>query len=268
MKQFNPAKWSVPKPKERKQFDPAAMPLTETDPAELPLGPLRTWSFSSLMNYETCPYRAYLSGVKRLPQPESEALLRGSQIHEQIENYIQGQSDDLSMVKHQHGIIDTVREDYANGKCQVEENWGYTRDWVTTGWTAPDTWARIKLDAFVQEDDNIGVVYDWKSGRKFGNEAKHATQLMVYAIGSFMRYPQLEYIIASMVYVDKNEELTVRYTRDSAAQFKKTIDKRALAMTTATDFPPRPNKFNCKWCPYKEPIEEGQPPPCPWGVID
>ena len=33
-------------------------------------------------------------------------------------------------------------------------------------------------------------------------------------------------------------------------RFFKNFDNRGGAITTATEFPPNPNMFSCRWCPY------------------
>ena len=48
------------------------------------------------------------------------------------------------------------------------------------------------------------------------------------------------------------------YTRDEAMLFMPKLHQRAVAMTTATKFPPNPSNYNCKWCSYKE----GDDPAC------
>lgn len=234
---------------------------------DAPLGPLTNWSFSGLMTYEQCPYRRYLTSVGGAREPSGPAAERGSQHHEFIEDYIQGKTDELSPdIKHFRDEIDDLRAKYEVGSVEVEGEWGFTRDWQVTGWTADDVWARIKLDVIEHESETCARVRDWKTGKKFGNEVKHATQLLVYTIGTFMKYPNLEFVEGDMVYLDKNDTLVGRYTRDEAMLLKPKIEQRALIMTTATDFPPKPSKHNCKWCRLKEPLEGEEAARCEWGV--
>ena len=49
-----------------------------------------------------------------------------------------------------------LRAGYLDGTVELEGEWGFTTDWEPTGWLSDDTWARIKLDAYVKEDDSIG----------------------------------------------------------------------------------------------------------------
>ena len=235
---------------------------------EMPLGPLKAWSFSALMEFEGCPYRSFLKRVGGAKEPSGPAADRGSQLHKAIEDYIQGEVGELSKdVKKHREFIAELRERFIDGVVEVEGDWGFTRDWTVTGWTDKDTWARIKLDAIIHENDTSALVIDWKSGKKFGNELKHAFQLMVYAIGAFKRYPNLEFVQGEMRYIDTGEELIGKYTRQDAERFLTKVEMRALEMTTATEFPPKPSKHNCKWCKLKEPLEGEDKPRCKWGII-
>lgn len=263
-------------PNDRPAFNPKA--ILEQKAAEReaeasldtkPLGPLKTWSFSGLTEFEGCAYRTYLKKVEGAKEPSGPAAERGSKLHESIENYIQHIVDELDPdVKKHRDLIEELRELYPQGNVHVEGDWGFTREWEITGWTEPDTWARLKLDALHFESETSARIFDWKSGRKFGNELKHAQQLIVYMLGTFKRFPKLEFIYGAMVYIDKGDILEGRYTRADLDMFMPKVHRRATLMTTATDFPPSPSKHNCKWCRLKEPLDGEETARCMWGVTD
>jgi len=263
-----------PVTEDRPLFDPAAAQAQyeaekPEDLHDKPLGPLKRWSFSGLSEFEQCAYKTYLKKIEGAQEPSGPAAARGSKLHESIENYIQGFVDELDPeVKKHRDLIDRLRDAYVEGRVTVEEDWGYTRDWVPTGWEDDDTWARLKLDAIEFENETSCSIYDWKSGRKFGNEVKHAQQLLVYAIGTFKRFPEVEFIYGAMVYIDKGEILEGKYVRSDLDLFLPRIERRALTMTTATEFPPSPSKHNCKWCRLKEPLEGEEEARCQWGVLE
>ena len=80
-----------------------------------------------------------------------------------------------------------LRAGSLEGTVELEGQWGFTIDWTPTGWLSEDTWARIKLDAYVKEDDSSARVIDYKTGKRFGNEITHSQQCLLYAIGAFMK---------------------------------------------------------------------------------
>jgi len=149
---------------------------------------------------------------------------------------------------------------FAEAQVELEGDWGFTREWGTTGWLAKDVWGRIKLDAFVHESETSARVIDYKTGKAYGNEIAHSQQALVYAIGSFFRYPELQIAKTEIWYLDHGTMLEQVYTRDEAMVFMPKLHDRAIAMTTATKFPPNPSNYNCKWCSYGK----GEHPVCEW----
>lgn len=57
-------------------------------------------------------------------------------------------------------------------------------------------------------------------------------------------------------YTDQDDLTHMKYTRQQGMRFFQNFNQRGLAMTTAEEFPPSPNVFACKWCPYG-PREQG-----------
>ena len=227
------------------------------------LGLVRAWSYSGLKVYETCPYRTYISKVKKVWEESGPAAERGTRIHGLAENYVQAKIVELpDELKKFTPQFEELRKLFVEGKVEVEGEWGFNLDWAPTGWMAPDTWARVKLDVIVHESETSARVIDHKTGRKWGNEITHGQQALTYAIGTFFRYPMLEHVQTELWYLDQEETTTQAYTRDEAMIFAPGLHQRAVKMTTATEFPPNPGKDNCRWCPHKE----GEHPVCEWGM--
>ena len=227
------------------------------------LGLIPAWSHSTLKTYETCPYRIYISKVKRISEDYGPAAKRGSVIHEEAEHYVEGTLAEFpDSLKKFTTQFEHLRNMYDEGKVELEGEWGFTIDWEPCGWMAPNVWARVKLDAMVHEDKTSARVIDYKTGKQFGNEITHGQQALTYAIGTFLRYPDLQHVQTELWYLDHGTTMEQSYTRDQALLFLPKLHERAIAMTTAEKFPPNPSKANCRWCSYKN----GEEPPCKWGV--
>tara|TARA_X000001036_G_scaffold439888_1_gene492898 strand:+ start:3046 stop:3795 length:750 start_codon:yes stop_codon:yes gene_type:complete len=227
------------------------------------LGPVRAWSYSTLKKYEDCPYSVYIAKVKKIVGESGPAAQRGTEIHQQAEDYVNGTLGKMPDTLHKFkDEFETLRRLYTEAKVELEGEWGFSLDWESVGWMQPNTWARIKLDALVNEDETSARVIDYKTGKKFGNEIAHGQQALLYAIATFMRYAHLEYIQTEMWYLDKQETTIKGYTRDQAMIFMPGIHQRAIAMTTAERFDPTPSKTACRWCDYRK----GEFPECTWGV--
>ena len=224
-----------------------------TDEIKPVFGPVPAWSYSTLSTFEECPYRVYLRKVKGLKEPSNKYAERGTKIHTQAEDYVQGVVLDLpkSLEKFEEKF-DVLRDLHMEGKVEVEQDWAFTYTWQQTGWTADDCWARIKLDAMVHEDEKSGRAIDYKTGKKFGNEVKHGQQLLTYALAAFKKYPELEFVQTELWYLDRGEETVQRYTRKQVALFEDSITRRANALTQCHVFDPKPSKKSCKWCHFAE----------------
>ena len=228
-----------------------------------------------------------------LPAGRSEhANDRGTRIHESCELYINGASSELTpeAEKNFGYHIELLRSMYKDGLVSLEGEWAMNRAWEPCGWngdwveadegTSPTgaarklpergregdvirvgkkvylwvpAWLRLKLDAMVMHDERNATVIDFKSGRKFGNEIKHAEQLQLYQLVTFLRYPKLEAVTAELWYLDQKEgeNLTSqRFTRDQGLRFRSNFDRRGHKLTACNEWPANPTVFTCKWCSY------------------
>jgi len=225
---------------------PVKIPVVEKD------APLQAWSFSSLKVFETCAYRAYLKGVKKIKEPGSEAMDRGSAIHDLAENFIRGEIPFPKELEKLQSKYEALAESFDPEICILEDNWAFTEQWQPTDWYGNKTWNRTKLDYMKFDSPTSAFVVDHKTGAQFGNEMKHAEQLMLYAVICFVRYPDLEHVRVANYYTDQGEITERNYSRGQALVFLPRWTERGLRMTNATEFLPTPSAGNCRWCPYKE----------------
>jgi len=227
------------------------------------LGDVRAWSYSALKVYEDCAYRTYISRVKGIKEPSGPAADRGTQIHNLAEDYVNGTLGELPTELHKFtDDFEELRQLYIDAKVELEGEWGFDLDWAPVGWMQKETWARIKLDALVHEDETSARVIDYKTGKKWGNEIAHSQQGLLYAIGTFFRYPSLQFLQTEFWYLDHAETTKKSYTRDQAMLFAPAFHRRAIKMTTETEFAPTPSKNACRWCSFRK----GDEPECTWGV--
>ena len=221
---------------------------------------LKSWSHSRLVDFEKCRFMAKLKYIDRIPEPErplppgktEHANDRGTRVHDAAERYVMGGIELIPELHSHREHYDELREKYALGKVALEGEWAVDREWMPVAWGSSTAWGRMKLDAMVQEKPDYARVIDYKTGKKAGNEIKHAEQEQIYQLATFLRYPQLQRVQVEFWYTDLGpEEMVVRtYTRAQGLKFLKAVERRASALTDCTDFKPNPNVFSCKWCPY------------------
>lgn len=217
---------------------------------------------------------------------------RGTRIHTACELYINGTlNEPAPEAEKNFGFqIDLLRAMYKDGLVSLEGEWAMNEAWEPCNWNGewleadaalqhtgtarklPErgregdivkvgkkvymwvpAWLRLKLDAMVMHDEYTATVIDFKTGRKFGNEVKHAEQLQLYQLVTFLRYPKLETVFAELWYLDqkKGENLTSqKFTRSQGLRFKPRFHQRGTALTTCTEWPANPSRFTCQWCQY------------------
>jgi RecB family exonuclease len=227
-----------------------------------------SWSFSRLGDFEKCKRMYKIKHLDKVPEPErplppgktEHANDRGSRVHDCAEHYVSGKAPAVSEMKKFATEFEHLRRLYPSGIVTLEQEWGHDREWDIAPWNS--AWLRLKLDALVRASDIEAVVIDYKTGRKFGNEVKHAQQLQLYALSTFLRFPELEIVHAELWYLDVDDITSQTFTRDQALRFRRAFNNRGTALTDCSSWPANPNKFSCQWCPYG-PDGTGH---CPEGV--
>lgn len=219
---------------------------------------IKTWSFSRISDFEKCKQLAKLKYIDKIPEPPrplpagktEHANDRGTRIHEGAELFVKGGVELIPELKDFAEQLEWLRDLYSQGKVSLEGEWAHNREWLPVAWASSDVWCRMKLDAFVTLDETHGLVVDYKTGKRIGNEIKHTEQGQLYQLSCFLRYPKLEVVDVEFWYTDQGETDRKTYTREQGMLYMQKFEKRGTMMTECLDFPPNPNRFSCKWCPY------------------
>jgi hypothetical protein len=217
-----------------------------------------SWSFSKLQDFEKCKKYFWLKHLEKITEPErvlrpgqtEHANDRGTRVHNNCEFYIRSDHDDLAPEAEKHfGLrIDLLRVLYGYGDVELEGEWGMDQGWEIAPWKS--AWLRLKLDVLVRVSKDQATVIDFKTGKKWGNEVKHAQQLQLYALVTFLRYPELESVDAQLWYLDTGDTTSQTFTRDQSLRFKANYHKKGIDITSCSIWPANPNKFSCQWCLY------------------
>lgn len=224
-------------------------------------GRITSWSFSALQVFESCKYHSKLARLDRVPdlQPKTAAD-RGTAIHQEAEDYVTGKGSFTNNLRFFKDDLTALAAHWTAGRVTCEEEWGFDRDWKVTDWKS--AWLRLKLDAACHLSPQHAAIVDYKTGKRFGNEIKHAEQLQLYGVTSLIRYPNLELTTNELWYLDQNELATFNMKRSQMGKYIKLFDRRGRAMTEETEFKPNPNIHSCRYCPYA-PHRQGD---CKYGI--
>lgn len=226
---------------------------------------ITSWSASRFFTYDLCPAQAKYKFVEKLTEPGNEAMQRGNDIHKLAENYIKGAGRTIpkELTKFTNLFKDLrKRNKKVISGMFVEDTWAYRDDWSQTTY---NDWngckLRVKLDCAVYSDDLKGLtIYDWKTGKFRPEESgNYELQMELYALAAFKRFPQLEEVRASLVYLDTGDVYPpddTPFLRKDVPKLEKIWAKRVKAMLTDKRFLPKPNN-KCRWCHFRK--ENGGP---------
>lgn len=247
--------------------------------------PIQFWSFSSLRNFETCPYYIELSRIQKIPgpypneedMPPDHPLARGKRIHQEAEEWVNGTRNGFPpSLKKLKASFDELRELFSEGYVWLEEKFFFNRDWDPLE-PDPDrfipegTWHMQIPDAIVFSRMDNGVVkeiriIDYKTGKSWGKEVQYMQQVQLYALGALMRFPSVDTVRVEMWYIDEGAIKPGRnntYTREFLPKALAHWTERGDKLVHATAFPPKPNRGNCRFCDYGVANGTGD---CPYAI--
>jgi len=222
---------------------------------------IKSWSLSRLQVFEPCRHRAYLQYDLKIPQPVralpdgklEHANDRGSRLHDNAELFIRGKAKLApELRKHFTPEFEALYRLFREKKVFLEGEWGMDRNWNPCEWK--EAWLRLKLDALVFLSPQHAVVIDYKTGRREGNEIKHAEQVQLYQLVTFLRYPKLDTIDVELWYPDIDFLFNQTYHRDQGLRFMRKFNERGNTITTYEFKGERedanPSIYTCRYCPY------------------
>lgn len=227
--------------------------------AKAPPKQFKTWSFSRWKDYEQCPAFANYKHLQKLPQgPDGPAAARGTAVHKGAEDYL------LKRTKTLPSELSSLRKDYVAllkvGKAlQVEQMWGFTRQWEPCAWNDWNrVWLLAKMDVhYLDVKTHTLHVDDHKTGRIKPEE--HEQQLELYNTVGLQQFDLAKSAHARLLYVDHGKVGELKTPRKDLPKLIKLWERRVQPMFADKRFAPRPGGY-CSWCPFGK----GKGGPCPY----
>lgn len=201
------------------------------------------WSHSKLSEYEKCPHRLTLK--KEHEQAPNEHMLRGLAVHSACEQYLinNGPMPDLL-------FFSEDLEQIKNMGAQSELKWGLTATWEPE----PDwdnAWGKCILDAVIPPTPETPLrIIDFKTGKP--SPISHMDQAQTYAVAGQSYFPNNSMTITEFWYLDSGKIAQHTFTPSALKRSRTILEARINRMLNDKEYRPKPNKFNCKWCNYKE----------------
>jgi hypothetical protein len=208
----------------------------------------QSWSWSKLQQFETCPEKFRATTVDRTHvEPKSEAMLRGSRVHEQFEAAIKKGSGLPPDYHHLFPFVQQLRQIGAVAEQKLALNANLSK----VGYFDRDTWLRVVVDTHVVKSGMIAAV-DWKTGR---HKSEAFDQLRLIGAALLFANPHCKQVDSRFVWVDEGGEPDIaRLDLRTALKCMIEMRGRVAKMVTATlehDFPVRPC-WACRFCPVDE----------------
>jgi CRISPR/Cas system-associated exonuclease Cas4 (RecB family) len=215
------------------------------------------YSFSRISTHKQCPRKfkySYVDDVK-VPFVYSEPLMKGGAVHHILEHHPE-LSTHKHQAKYQHIADKFLETDLAREimmyERKVELDIGLTAELKPCAYGSKEAMFRGSIDCmFYNETTKTMVLVDWKTGKLREPKWQSFDQLMYYAIYMFIKYPKLNNIMISYVFVEhenaeNNMSLARQYLRNYVTQLMGDIG----AVEADIDYPKNATKL-CDYCDYK-----------------
>lgn len=213
------------------------------------------YSFSKLATHKQCNRKFRYNYIDKAPQDKMDmtALLKGGAVHSIIEHYPVESTHKLAP-KYQH-IVDKfisthLGEKYLTVDSIREFDFGLTKDLSPTTYSDKEALFRGSVD-FICTIDNVLHLCDWKTGKYKDPKWQEYDQLMFYGIYFFQRYPNIDTIKISYVYVEhENMENDIVLERKYLDTYVSQLVELITNVETDEEFLKNPSKL-CDWCQFK-----------------
>ena len=224
------------------------------------------WSFSRLIEYEECPFKAHQKHILRNTEPDKLVFQRGRDIETEAYAYIFDPKGKLPK------SCEAFPEEFTlmrkNRKAVLSQrDMAFDVNWRPVDWFAKDAWVRIKMDLLLEEPTGKtkqhwrAHVVDLKTGRIYEDKLD---QLDLYNLAALCldesiitHHPQVSF--AEMWYLDQGETRERTLFLKDVAKAKAYWAKRVKPLFADGAFLPRPGN-HCRWCH----LSKTKGGPCPY----
>ena len=174
------------------------------------------WSFSKIKSFEQCPKKFYhLKVAKDYKEPETEAMLYGTAVHEAAEEYIRDGKPLPPEYEYIKAPLDSLNMKQGNKLCEYEM--GLTADLEPCGFWDDDCWYRGIADLVIlDEETKTAWVIDYKTSKNTRYADKGQLELMALCV--FKHFPDIETVRGGLLFVVCNELIRETYGKDQAGE--------------------------------------------------
>jgi len=206
-----------------------------------------TSSYSGIMMYENCPssYKRRYVTKEAVPVGEidpSSPRGRGLRLHNEIENYLNGeQSLSHEMLRFREFLDALLEHD-----TQPEVQWSFDREWNEVPFEDKENGMLRGILDCITRRSHVVEVYEWKTGREYPD---HASQRVLYGLAALLLHPGVDKCIVTTLYLDSGNKPLTELTRDQMMSYKWIWERKVNQCQPPQPYHMRPN-WKCKFCDF------------------
>ena len=214
-------------------------------------------SWSRISDYRQCPAKFKLkyidkaSNFQMKDEDKSPALVRGSNIHKQLESYVQqklnGNPPNVTLpeVLGTIPIIDKIMENYT---VMPEKQIAIDVDFNEVSWYSKQAYFRVIYDLIGFGNDLLFI--DYKTGKftDYSGNINNLGQLHMAALVGMALWPDYEQCNSIYLYVDHKKNIPCKVQRSDFDHMKEQLQREHMEINEEDVFAPKKNQY-CRWCP-------------------
>lgn len=207
-------------------------------------------SFSKWSMWNKCPAKFKFAHIDKLSKGVAgPAASRGSEIHQTVDDYLSGKSEQLH--PDIHSYYGQFMFNLRNAGAIPEKQIAVDPLWKVVPWDG-DTYCRSVLDAHIPPNEaGVVKVFEWKTGKMYPD---HYDQREIYAIKAKVLYPEATDVEVTGVYFDLKKNSPTyshpHYYQEMKIELWDNNFRRILRDET---FIPNPN-YGCRFCEFSRSV--------------
>lgn len=212
----------------------------------------KPYSFSKIATYKQCPKKYFWNYIEKAPKSKTDitALLKGGAVHSILEHYPDASTHKLAP-RYQYIADNFVASDlgkkYMHLTAENEIRVGLNSELEPCSYSDKTAVFRGIVD-YVCLLGTLHLV-DWKTGKLKEPKWQEYDQLMYYAVFFFKKYPNINQINISFVYVEHNSENSLVLDRQYLNNYIEQLTTSIEAIENEKVFPKNKSRL-CEWCDF------------------